>query len=313
MLHDVFMYPSAHCPAYWHTVTGNKEAEPTDAYFIEVDAGEVDKLVKWLKRYKLRAKVTIRKLEEGEWNIFSVWGSKEFSFQPRSSSISTADARSPTFSGQRVLLAHGSQLPDVLAAASLDPEKVPEVPLEQYTLRRYLHGVPEGPAEIIPEQALPQESNVDYMLGVDFRKGCYVGQELTIRTHHTGVVRKRILPVRLYRGNEEDGEGNAPERLEYDVQDAEALGNWGEGKDQGNISRVGTKGRSAGKFLGRVGNVGLALCRLEQMTGDGSGETEFRVSWDKDGGSTEEKDVRIKAFLPEWFAEREMAVGLKRV
>ena len=313
VLHDVFMYPSAHCPAYRQTVTGNKEAEPTDAYLIEVDAGEVDKLVKWLKRYKLRAKVTIRRLEEEEWNIFSVWGSKELSFQPSSSSISTVDARSPTFSGQRVLLAHGSQLSDFLAAASLDPEKVPEVPLQQYTLRRYLHGIPEGPAEIIPEQALPQESNVDYMLGVDFRKGCYVGQELTIRTHHTGVVRKRILPVRLYGGNEEGEKGNVPERLEYELQDSEALGSWGEGKNQGNISRVGTKGRSAGKFLSRVGNVGLALCRLEQMVGDESGETEFRVSWDKEEGLPDEKDVRVKAFLPEWFAEREMAVGLKRV
>lgn len=35
------------------------------------------------------------------------------------------------------------------------------------------------------------------MNGVNFRKGCYVGQELTIRTHHTGVVRKRILPMTL--------------------------------------------------------------------------------------------------------------------
>jgi folate-binding protein YgfZ len=34
--------------------------------------------------------------------------------------------------------------------------------------------------------------------GVDFRKGCYVGQELTARTHHTGVVRKRVVPVLLY-------------------------------------------------------------------------------------------------------------------
>lgn len=32
---------------------------------------------------------------------------------------------------------------------------------------------------------------------VDFRKGCYVGQELTVRTYHTGVVRKRIFPVEI--------------------------------------------------------------------------------------------------------------------
>lgn len=36
-----------------------------------------------------------------------------------------------------------------------------------------------------------------FTFAVDFRKGCYVGQELTVRTYHTGVVRKRILPVAL--------------------------------------------------------------------------------------------------------------------
>lgn len=34
-------------------------------------------------------------------------------------------------------------------------------------------------------------------LSVDFRKGCYVGQELTVRTYHTGILRKRILPVQI--------------------------------------------------------------------------------------------------------------------
>lgn len=37
---------------------------------------------------------------------------------------------------------------------------------------------------------------------VDFRKGCYVGQELTIRTYHTGVVRKRIVPIQIYKDGE---------------------------------------------------------------------------------------------------------------
>ena len=49
---------------------------------------------------------------------------------------------------------------------------------------------PEGQIEIPKETALPLESNIDIMGGIDFRKGCYVGQELTIRTHHTGVVRE---------------------------------------------------------------------------------------------------------------------------
>ena len=39
---------------------------------------------------------------------------------------------------------------------------------------------------------------MDLMGGIDFRKGCYIGQELTARTYHTGVIRKRIMPVRVY-------------------------------------------------------------------------------------------------------------------
>lgn len=81
-----------------------------------------------------------------------------------------------------------------------------------------LLGVPEGPKEIIPGSALPLESCMDVNNGgkrsgfsiskhplmihdslpsVDFRKGCYVGQELTVRTYHTGNTRKRITPIRF--------------------------------------------------------------------------------------------------------------------
>lgn len=89
---------------------------------------------------------------------------------------------------------------------------------DDYTIHRFLHGVPEGSVELQPLNALPLNSNMDLMGGsenttliifpsiprltflfpVDFRKGCYVGQELTVRTYHTGVIRKRIYPVQLY-------------------------------------------------------------------------------------------------------------------
>ena len=37
----------------------------------------------------------------------------------------------------------------------------------------------------------------DTIFAVVYDKGCYLGQELTARTHFTGVVRKRMLPVLL--------------------------------------------------------------------------------------------------------------------
>ena len=115
---------------------------------------------------------------------------------------------------------------------------------------------------------------MDYLNGIDFRKGCYVGQELTIRTQHTGVIRKRILPVQLY-----DESESIPSKLEYsnkksyDVQ---------QGAD---IKAEGGK-RPAGKVLASVGNVGLALCRLENMT-------DMRVS--AEGGSYK---VGLEFFVP---------------
>lgn len=83
-----------------------------------------------------------------------------------------------------------------------------------YTLHRLKCGVPEGVDEFGIGTAMPLEMNMDYMNGseimiinvfiirtyhltVSFSKGCYLGQELTSRTHHTGVVRKRVIPLTL--------------------------------------------------------------------------------------------------------------------
>ncbi len=106
------------------------------------------------------------------------------------------------------------------------------------------------------------------------------------------MVRKRILPVRLYGVGEEVGEEVG---LEYDER-------WGGGGlgSGANIVRVGAEGRASGRSAGRwvvgVGNVGLALCRLEVMVGEGGGGGgEFKVVREEGEG-----EVRVKAFVPSW-------------
>ncbi|KAL8704793.1 MAG: hypothetical protein Q9201_002064 [Fulgogasparrea decipioides] len=287
VLHDVFIYP---------TYKDNEEAR----FLIDVDANNAAALEAHLKRFKLRAKFKMRVLGPEERYIWGTWGNGQqtnaLDSDKRQESweelqmFGCIDPRAPDM-GRRILTSDGSQ-----------PSKVTgeEVSVQTYDIRRMLKGVPQGHDEIISGEALPQESNIDYMSGIDFRKGCYVGQELTIRTHHTGVVRKRILPVQVY-----GKEGKPPKELRYDPDTSLELPSAAQ-----NIARVDTRGRSAGKWLKGIGNIGLALCRLETMTdvklteegSHWSPEHEFKMSWQRDDGG--EDELKIKAFVPEWHRNR---------
>lgn len=59
-------------------------------------------------------------------------------------------------------------------------------------IRRY-HAL--GVPPFVPAEAFPLEYNLDFLNGVSFTKGCYVGQEVTARMHHRRLVRKRLFPV----------------------------------------------------------------------------------------------------------------------
>lgn len=298
VLWDVFIYPTTWSRAYksWlDSGTGKGKEEGNWSCLIEVDADEVEHLAKHLKRHKLRSKIHLKVVDEGEWNVFATWGGNasetsgpQMQHVPDPTApIRLVDPRVPAF-GQRVLLPSQDALPNAEGMDQLESAN-----LESYTLRRYFHGIAEGQKEILKDHALPQESNIDFMNGVDFRKGCYIGQELTIRTHHTGVVRKRILPVQLY-----PSEAMVPSTLDYERS-------WDNSPaPQGaDIKKAEGRGRSAGKFLAGIANVGLALCRLEMMTdlrltaegGMYKDGDQFKLQWE--GGN----DVRIKAFVPDWI------------
>lgn len=267
---------------------GPKVAANPDApgFVLEVDAGLVGEVAKHVKRYKLRAKFEVGVLEEGEWGVVSYWGTGAPSGAGMEGWIGMEDARAPGF-GWRAVVPSGTDLKEVL-------EMEEEVGSEVYKLRRYLSGIPEGPREVISGSALPLESNFDIMGGVHFKKGCYVGQELTVRTKHTGVVRKRILPVRLYPEGEKPEPGDALEyKPDVDAEIPEVV----------DITKIGRKVRDPGRVFGSVGNIGLGLCRLEAMIGEGV-EQDFKVEWPVSEGSDEKKSYRVKAFTPSWHKER---------
>ncbi|KAK3942409.1 putative transferase CAF17, mitochondrial [Diplogelasinospora grovesii] len=325
VLHDVFIHPDRTGLLEFSSACNKSPVAPDERFIIEVDAAEAEHLQRHIKRYKLRAKLDVRLLDPEEFKVYHAWddlsssvGDLAHVLGRSTEAIALQDTRAPGL-GYR-FITHGKyNLP-----SEVSEHEIPVVSEDLYTIRRYLHGVPEGQQEIIRDQALPHESNLDQMGAIDFHKGCYVGQELTIRTQHRGVVRKRILPCVLY----EDHQA-MPQQLTYRPTIADPDTNADAGSltadmlpADTSIGRVGKKGRSAGKWLRGVGNIGLALCRLEIMTdvvlpgetasATYSAEDEFIVgrhaSEQKDDGSGSGEQgalppIKIKAFVPPWLRQ----------
>jgi len=246
------------------------------ACYIEVDESEAEALKKHLKRHKLRSKITIEQVEERA-TVWAAWGSVAERVDDKDVISSLLDPRAPDL--HRYLVKTDCKS----LVEGLEPADVAD-----YHLQRYRYGIPEGPMEITRESALPMECNIDLSSGIDFKKGCYVGQELTIRTKHTGVVRKRMLPIQL------------------DMSDTEPLPQSGTDIKQLDENGGIKKGRATGKFIAGIGNVGLALCRLEMMTSmkisaeGGSWKPGMEFGIDTGGGV-----VKVKPVLYDWFVLRE--------
>ena len=66
---------------------------------------------------------------------------------------------------------------------------------DDYRNLRLTLGLPDGSHDIVVEKKLPLECGFEELNAIDYEKGCYVGQELTARTHHRGKIRKRLMPV----------------------------------------------------------------------------------------------------------------------
>ncbi|KAK5167777.1 ccr4 associated factor [Saxophila tyrrhenica] len=288
VLNDVFIYPTL--GSRWHQDVNKNEEQ---GYLVEVDGEQTEALMKHLKRHKLRSKLKLRLLEDGELDVWGLWREDErwtahTKGQKEGGLIGLTDCRAPGM-GQRVLLPESRSL----AVLGAEAEGVEEAPLDAYRVRRYLKGVVEGQNEIQREEALPMNANIDIMGGIDFKKGCYIGQELTIRTHHTGVVRRRVLPIALY-----DHGREPPGTLTYDAGSGRPLP-----EHDVDIRRDDKRKRATGKFIAGIGNVGLAMCRLEQMSdltvsGEGSSFSpgdRFVVQ------SPDGRDIGVKAFVPDWI------------
>ncbi|HEY4135772.1 MAG TPA: folate-binding protein [Alphaproteobacteria bacterium] len=114
-----------------------------------------------------------------------------------------------------------------------------------YETLRLLFGMPEGAFDLTPEKSLPLESDFDLFNAIDWKKGCYIGQELTARMHYRKMLKKRLLPVGI--------EGDVPEfgtPILYD-------------------------GAEVGEMRTGMGEQGIALLRLEAVVAAAKAERPF--------------------------------------
>jgi folate-binding protein YgfZ len=88
-------------------------------------------------------------------------------------------------------------LPQDKTQGLFESHEVKWASFEDYDLHRLKLGVPDGSRDILVDRGILLECGFDELNAIDWNKGCYMGQELTARTRYRGLVRKRLIPVRI--------------------------------------------------------------------------------------------------------------------
>ncbi|MDE8348798.1 MAG: folate-binding protein [Acidocella sp.] len=142
---------------------------------LEAPRAAVAAIVSKLSRYKLRAAVVLADVSD-ELAVYAVWDGA-----PPRVALTAPDPRLRE-AGFRLLS------PEVL---------IPNADAAAYAAHRLHLGLPDGPPDLEPDKTLLLEAGFDELNGVDWNKGCYMGQELTARTKYRGLVKRRLVPVTL--------------------------------------------------------------------------------------------------------------------
>jgi folate-binding protein YgfZ len=160
-----------------------------DTLLLETERERAPQLTKKLGLYKLRSRVTVED-RSAALEVAVVFGLGAEAASSVEGVMTFVDPRLPGL-GVRVLAPAGT------AARALAERGFVEASLEAYDSLRLELGVPDGSRDLVVEKALLLENGFDELNGVDWQKGCYMGQELTARTKYRALVRKRLFPVRV--------------------------------------------------------------------------------------------------------------------
>jgi tRNA-modifying protein YgfZ len=208
-----------------------------ETIWLETEAARLADLKRRLSLYRLRAKVALA--ERADLAVAVVFGAGVLkaldlpetagAARPWSAGIVAVDPRLAAL-GARCVLPR-APLRERLAGLGFA-----EAGFAEYDRRRLELGVADGSRDLVPEKTILLEAGFDELNGVDWQKGCYIGQELTARTKYRGLLKRRLVPVRI------DGAAPPPGAI------------------------VTAEGREAGEMRSSREGIGLALLRLEAVT-----------------------------------------------
>ncbi len=211
-------------------------AEFAGIWHLDCEAARLMDLGRLLSRYKLRAAVDLG-IAQG-LSAFALPGADV----PAALGLPAEPGAATAFGGglayvdpRHAALGARAILPAAGAAEALTAAGFREGPRAAWDRLRLSLGVPDGSRDLTVEKSILLESNFDELHGVDWQKGCYMGQELTARTKYRGLVKKRLVPVAV------DGAAPTPG------------------------TPLTLDGRDAGEMRSAAGDIGLALLRLDAL------------------------------------------------
>lgn len=186
------------------------QATQYDELLIECDSNLITGLADSLYGYRVRRKIEISIKEDLHlWSLFLkedsvVSGGCDLSSdvfgkvtEVVSDNMTVVSDPRLTSLGLRIVTKEDDADRVMKSLGSIIDSQITKASLNDYILHRYRLGVGEGVHDHPESNCFPLECNADYLGSVSFNKGCYLGQELTSRIHHTGVIRKRLMPVTI--------------------------------------------------------------------------------------------------------------------
>jgi folate-binding protein YgfZ len=210
--------------------------EAGESIWLDAEAARLGDLKRRLSMYRLRARVSLD--ERSDLAVAAIFGAGEAAIlglpsepgaaRPLGSGVAFVDPRLASLGARAIL-------PRENARAVLADAGIAETGFDIYDRLRLSLGIPDGSRDLVLEKSILLESGFDELNGVDWQKGCYIGQELTARTRYRGLVKKRLTPVRI--------EGPAPP----------------------SGAAVTADGREIGEMRSSRGGLGLALLRIEPV------------------------------------------------